>query len=41
LNNNKEWEAKTSSTDYVNLKDNLSTENYELALSRLKDAVKK
>ena len=41
LNNNKEWEAKTSSTNYVNLKDNLSTENYELALSRLKDAVKK
>jgi hypothetical protein len=41
LNDNKEWEAKTSGIDYVNLKEKLSPENYELALSRLKDAVKK
>ena len=41
LNDKKEWEAKTSGIDYVNLKEKLSPENYELALSRLKDAVKK
>jgi hypothetical protein len=40
LNDNKEWEAKTSGTDYVNLKSELSDENYKKALEILKDATK-
>ncbi len=40
LTDDKEWEAKTSSTDFVNLKSALSDENYKIALEILKDATK-
>ena len=40
LTDDKEWEAKTSSTDFVNLKSALSDDNYKTALEILKDATK-
>jgi hypothetical protein len=40
LNDNKEWEAKTSDSDYVNLKSALTDDNYKFALKILKDATK-
>ena len=40
LTDDKQWEAKTSKTDFVNLKSALSDENYKTALEILKDATK-
>ena len=40
LNDNKEWEAKTSGSDYISLKSALSDDNYKAALEILKDATK-
>lgn len=40
LTNNKEWEAKTSDSDFINLKSALTDDNYKIALKFLKDATK-
>jgi len=40
LTDDKQWEAKTSGTDFINLKSALSDENYKTALEILKDAKK-
>ena len=40
LTNNKEWEAKTSDSDFINLKSALTDDNYKIALKFLKDSTK-
>jgi hypothetical protein len=40
LNDNKEWEAKKLGSEFVNLKSELSDENYQSALEILKNATK-